>query len=129
MYGTVKYTDDTRDSRKEKLEWKIRRDTIGYSMPRIHWILRHLTLRSFPQLKSNLHGKRFAQNQILKSHGLVMGSTTQEMLTNPGRVFEKLCRSPNRWRYSPLTSPKVLRISLHDETLIAVKLVSLIRIP
>ena len=29
-----------------------------------------------------------------RRHGLVMGSTTQEMLTNPGRLFEKLCRSP-----------------------------------
>ena len=48
MYSTVKYTDDTRGSRKEKLEWKIRRDTIRYNMPRIHWILRHLTLSSFP---------------------------------------------------------------------------------
>ena len=71
----------------------------------------------------------YAQNQILKRHGLVMGSTTQEMLATPGRAFEKLSRSPNRRRYSPLTSPKVLRISLHDETLIAVKLVSLIRMP
>ena len=67
MYGTVKYTDDTRDSRKEKLEWKIRRDTIGYNMPRIHWILRHLTLRSFPQLKSNLHGKRFSYFDELRT--------------------------------------------------------------
>ena len=33
---TVKYTDDTMDSRKEKLEWKIRRDMIGYIIPRIH---------------------------------------------------------------------------------------------
>ena len=49
MYSTFKYTDDTTatDSRKEKLEWKIRRDTAGYKMPCIHWILRHLTLRSF----------------------------------------------------------------------------------
>ena len=90
----------------------------------------------FPQLKSNLHGKWFsdfdeqrAELDLKKRHGLVMGSTTQEILTNPGRVFEKLCRSPNSWRYSPLASPKVLRISLHDETLIAVKLVSLIRMP
>ena len=30
MYNRVKYTDDTKDSRKEKLEWKIRRDTLGY---------------------------------------------------------------------------------------------------
>ena len=43
MYNTVKYADDTRDSRKEKLELKIRRNTIGYNMPRIYWILRHLT--------------------------------------------------------------------------------------
>ena len=42
MYSTVKYTDNTRDSQKEKLEWKIK-DTVGYIMPRINWILRHLT--------------------------------------------------------------------------------------
>ena len=66
MYGTVKYTDDTRDSRKEKLEWKIR-DTIGYNMPRIHWILRYLTLRYFTQLKSNLHGKRFSDFDELRT--------------------------------------------------------------
>ena len=48
MYSTVQYTDDTRGSRKEKLEWKIRIDTVGYNMPRIHWILRHLTLRFSP---------------------------------------------------------------------------------
>ena len=43
MYSTVKYTDDTRDSWKEKLEWKIRRDTVGYNMPRIQLIRRYLT--------------------------------------------------------------------------------------
>ena len=64
MYSTVKYTDDTRDSRKEKLEWKIRRDTIGYNMSRIHWILPHLTLHSFPQLKLILHGKRFSDFDV-----------------------------------------------------------------
>ena len=26
MYSTVRYADDTRDSRKEKMEWKIRRE-------------------------------------------------------------------------------------------------------
>ena len=67
MYSTVKYTNDKRDSLKEKLEWKIRRDTVGYNMPRIHWILRHLTLRSFPQLKSNLQGKRFSDLTELRT--------------------------------------------------------------
>ena len=67
MYSTLKYTDDTRDSQKEKLEWKIRRDTIGYNMSRIYWILRHLTLHSFPQLKSNLHGKRFSDFDELRT--------------------------------------------------------------
>ena len=105
MYRVVKYTDDTRNSRNEKLEWKIRRFTctihVGYNMSRIHWILRQLTSRSFPKLKLNLHGKRFSdfdeirtESDFKKRHGLVMGSTTQEMLTNPGRLFEKLCRSP-----------------------------------
>ena len=37
MYSMVKYTDDTRDSQKEKLEWKIR-DMVGYIMLRINWI-------------------------------------------------------------------------------------------
>ena len=60
MNSTVKYTDDTRDSRK--LEWKIRKDTVGYNMPRIHWILRHLT-----QLKSDLHGKRFSDLNELRT--------------------------------------------------------------
>ena len=67
MNSTVKYTNDTRDSQKKKLEWKIRRDKIGYNMPLIHWILRHLTLRSFPQLKSNLHGKRFSDFDELRT--------------------------------------------------------------
>ena len=31
MYSTIKYTDDTRELRKEKLELKIRRDTAPYS--------------------------------------------------------------------------------------------------
>ena len=41
VYSTVKYTDDTRVSRKEKLEWKIhvRRDTVGYDMSHIDWII------------------------------------------------------------------------------------------
>ena len=46
MYSTVKYTGDTRYSRKEKLKLKIIRDTVGYNMPRINWSLRLLTLRS-----------------------------------------------------------------------------------
>ena len=67
MYSTVKHTNDTRDTRKEKLEWKIRRDIIGYNMTRIHWILRHMVLRSFPQLKSNLHGKRLSDFDELRT--------------------------------------------------------------
>ena len=69
MYRIGKYTDDTRDSGNEKLEWKIRRYTIhvGYTMSRIHWILRQLTLRSFPQLKLNLHGKKFSDFDELRT--------------------------------------------------------------
>ena len=59
MYSTVKYTDDTRNSRKEKQEWKIRRDTLGYNMPCIHWILRHLNCVLSPT-EMDLHGKRFS---------------------------------------------------------------------
>ena len=66
MYSTVKYTDDTRDWWKEKLEWKIRRDTIGYNMPRIRQILCHVTA-FFPQLKSNLHGKRISDLDELRT--------------------------------------------------------------
>ena len=78
MFSTVKYTDDTSDSQKEKLEWKIRRGTEGYNMPRIHWILCHLYFAFFPQLKSDLHGKRFSDmdelrtESDLKKHGLVI---------------------------------------------------------
>ena len=48
---------------------KIRRYTIrlGYNMSRIHWILRQLTLRSFSQLKLNLHGKRFSDFDELRT--------------------------------------------------------------
>ena len=31
MYSTVKYKDDKGELRKEKLEWKIRRDIAPYS--------------------------------------------------------------------------------------------------
>ena len=62
MYSTVKYTDDTTDSRKEKLEWKIRRDTVGHNMPC------SLDLAPFlPQLKSDLHGKRFSDLDELRT--------------------------------------------------------------
>ena len=37
MHSTVKYTDDKRDSRKENLEWKIRRDSVGYNMSRVQF--------------------------------------------------------------------------------------------
>ena len=33
MYSTIMYTDATRNSRKEKLEWKIRRDTANRTCP------------------------------------------------------------------------------------------------
>ena len=36
VYSAVKYTDDTRDSRKEKLDRKIRRATVGYNMSRLY---------------------------------------------------------------------------------------------
>ena len=58
MYSTVNYTDDTRDSRKEKLEWKIRRD--GYNRIQHALDLAPFDFAFFPQLKSNIHGKRFS---------------------------------------------------------------------
>ena len=59
MYSTVKYTDDTRDSLKEKPEWKIRRDTVGYNTPRIQWIWRYLTCSPTEiDLHSNLEEPR-----------------------------------------------------------------------
>ena len=46
MYRTVKYTDDFRDSRKEKLEWKIRIQHAPYSLD-----LAPIDFVFFPQLK------------------------------------------------------------------------------
>ena len=54
MYSTVMYTDDSRDSDKEKLEWKIRIQHAPYSLD-----LAPFDFAFFPQLKSDLHGKRF----------------------------------------------------------------------
>ena len=53
MYSTVKYTDDTRESRKDKL--KIRIQHVPYSL-----VLAPFDFGFFPQLKSDLHGKRFS---------------------------------------------------------------------
>ena len=55
MYSTVKYTDETINSRKEKLEWKVRKATVGYNMS-----LAPFDFVFFPQLKSDLYGKRFS---------------------------------------------------------------------
>ena len=52
MYSTVEYTDDSRDSRKEKLEWKIRIQHAPYSLD-----LSPFDFAFFPKLKSDLHGK------------------------------------------------------------------------
>ena len=52
MYSTVKYTDHSRDSRKKKLEWKIRIQHAPYSLD-----LAPFYFAFFPQLKSDLHGK------------------------------------------------------------------------
>ena len=52
MYSTFKYTYDSRDSRKEKLEWKIRIQYAPYSLD-----LAPFDFAFFPQLKSDLHGK------------------------------------------------------------------------
>ena len=68
MYSTVKYTDDTRDSRKKKLEWKIRRNTVGYNVPRMNSLdLVPFDFAFLPQLKSDLHGKRFSDLDELRT--------------------------------------------------------------
>ena len=54
VYSTVKYTDESRDSRKEKLDWNIRIQHDPYSLD-----LAPFDFAFFPQLKSDLHGKRF----------------------------------------------------------------------
>ena len=61
MYNTVKYTDDSRDSRKEKLEWKIIQHD-PYSLD-----LTPFDFAFFPQLKSDLHGKRFSDMYELRT--------------------------------------------------------------
>ena len=52
MYSTVKYADDSRDLR---MEWKIRIQHDPYSLD-----LAPFDFVFFPQLKSDLHGKRFS---------------------------------------------------------------------
>ena len=64
-------------------------------MPRINWILRHLTFRSFPQRKyffMDLHGKWFSDmnelhiNQILRNtHGFVI--STENAFNNTGNAY------------------------------------------
>ena len=61
-YSTVKYTDDSRDSRKEKLEWKIRIQHDPYSLN-----LAPFNFAFFPQLKSDLHGKWFSDLYELRT--------------------------------------------------------------
>ena len=82
MYSTVKYTDESIDSCKEKLEWKIRIQHAPYSLD-----LAPFDFTSFTQLKSDLHGKRFkivicmnyAQNLVLKEtwFGDIYGNLVQ----------------------------------------------------
>ena len=62
MYSTVKYTEDSRDSRKEKPEWKIRIQHDPYSLD-----LAPFDFAFFPQLKSDLHGKRFSNMYELRT--------------------------------------------------------------
>ena len=57
-----KYTDDSRDLRKEKLEWKIRIQHAPYSLD-----LAPFDFAFFPQLKSDLHGKRFSDMYVLRT--------------------------------------------------------------
>ena len=62
VYNTVKYTDDSGDSRKEKLEWKIRIQHDPYSLD-----LAPFDFAFFPQLKSDQHGKRFSDMHELRT--------------------------------------------------------------
>ena len=64
MNSTVKYTDDTRDSRTEKLEWKIRRDRIQHATDSPD--LAPFDFKFSTQLKSDLHGKRFSNLDELR---------------------------------------------------------------
>ena len=87
MYSTVKYTNDTRDSRKEKLEWKIRRNTVGYNVHRIHWILRHFTMCSYQICRESglVIWMNYAQNQILKRHGFEI--STENRFNDTGNAY------------------------------------------
>ena len=62
MYSIVKNTDNTKDSRKEKLDWKIRRNTIGYNVD-----IALFDFAFLPQLKSDLHGKWFSDLDELRT--------------------------------------------------------------
>ena len=93
MYGTVKYTDDTSDSLSEtgvedkKKNGRIKH--VPYSLD-----LAPYDFGFFPQLKSDLHGKRFSDLDELRTETdhmvwylRKMGSSTQEMPITPRRVF------------------------------------------
>ena len=87
MYSTVKYTDDTRDLVKEKLEWRISRDTADKTCPVFtgSCAIRPCVLSL---LKSDLHEKRFSDlnDQILKKrHGLVI--STENGFNYSGNVY------------------------------------------
>ena len=62
IYSTFNYTDDSRDSRKEKLEWKIRIQHDPYSLDLVPF-----EFAFFPHLKSDLHGKRFSDMYELRT--------------------------------------------------------------
>ena len=62
VYSTVKYTDDSRDSGKEKLKWKIRIQHDQYSLD-----LAPFDFAFFPELKSDLHGKQFSDMYELRT--------------------------------------------------------------
>ena len=89
MYSTVKYTDDTRDSRKEKLEWKIRsrRDTIGYNMPPYSLDLAPFDFAFFPQLKSDLHGERLSNLEELRTESVRLVISTEIGFNDIGYAY------------------------------------------
>ena len=62
MYSTIMYTDYSSDSRKEKLEWNIRIQHNLYSLDLVPF-----DFAFFPQLKSDLHGKRFSDMYELRT--------------------------------------------------------------
>ena len=93
MYSTVKYTDDSRDSR---MEWKIRIQHDPYSLD-----LAPFDFAFFPQLKSDLHGKRLSDRYELRTEsdlkrtwfGDIYGKWVQrrrKCVKHQGEYFEKL---------------------------------------